>query len=71
MLKKSSKYDTYFVKENMMGPLDCGRGITSIVLAKEYDVNVFATDLWIGATENYERIKSLSEKCCDLLYLYN
>jgi len=39
--------------------LSCGRGLTSIFLAKEYDVTVFATDLWIGATENYERIKSM------------
>jgi cyclopropane fatty-acyl-phospholipid synthase-like methyltransferase len=82
MLKRSLKYDTDFVKENMMGPnsikiveevaeslklekgmrvldLGCGRGLTSIFLAKEYDVTVFATDLWINATENYERIKSM------------
>lgn len=79
---KSNKYDTAFVKENMMGPnalkiieelseslrlekgmrvldLGCGKGLTSIFLAKEYEVTVFATDLWISATENYERIKSM------------
>ncbi|MCQ1535289.1 class I SAM-dependent methyltransferase [Methanosarcina sp. KYL-1] len=39
--------------------LGCGRGLTSIFLAKEYDVTVFATDLWISATDNYERIKSM------------
>jgi len=39
--------------------LGCGKGLTSIFLAKEYDVTVFATDLWISATENYERIKSM------------
>ncbi len=82
MLKKSRKYDTDFLKANMMGPnsmkivdelseslklekgmrvldLGCGRGLTSIFLAKEYDVTVFATDLWVSATENYERIKSM------------
>ncbi|MGB9939171.1 SAM-dependent methyltransferase [Methanosarcina sp.] len=37
----------------------CGKGLTSIFLAKEYDVTVSATDLWISATENYERIKSM------------
>nr|WP_240664310.1 methyltransferase domain-containing protein [Methanosarcina sp. MSH10X1] len=81
-LKKSSKYGTDFLKENMMGPnsikileemaeslkiekgmrildLGCGRALTSIFLAKEYDVTVFATDLWISATENYERIRSM------------
>ena len=37
--------------------LGCGRGLTSIFLAEEFDVQVYATDLWITATENYERIK--------------
>ena len=32
--------------------LGCGRGITSLFLAKEAEVSVFATDLWISATEN-------------------
>lgn len=32
--------------------LGCGKGLTSLFLAKEADVNVFATDLWISATEN-------------------
>lgn len=35
--------------------LGCGKGLTSIFLAKEYGVCVFATDLWITATENYLR----------------
>jgi cyclopropane fatty-acyl-phospholipid synthase-like methyltransferase len=35
------------------------RGLTSIFLAKEYGVTVFAADLWISATDNYERIKSM------------
>jgi cyclopropane fatty-acyl-phospholipid synthase-like methyltransferase len=82
MLKKSRKYDTDFLKENMLGPnsmkiveelseslklekdmrvldLGCRRGLTSIFLAKEYGVTVFATDLWISATDNYGRIKSM------------
>lgn len=37
--------------------LGCGRGLTSIFMAEEYDVCVFATDLWIDATENYRRIQ--------------
>jgi len=32
--------------------LGCGRGVTSVFLAKEYGFRVFATDLWISATEN-------------------
>ena len=37
--------------------LGCGRGLTSIFLAKEYDVQVFALDLWISATDNFNRFK--------------
>jgi len=39
--------------------LGCGKGLTSIFLAKEFGVQVFATDLWIGATENYERFRTM------------
>lgn len=39
--------------------LGCGKGLTSIFLAKEFGVQVYATDLWIGATENYKRFKSM------------
>lgn len=38
--------------------MGCGKGLTSIFLAKEYGVTVYATDLWISATENYERFKA-------------
>lgn len=39
--------------------LGCGKGLTSIFLAREFGATVFATDLWITATENHERFKSL------------
>lgn len=39
--------------------LGCGKGLTSIFLAKEFGVTVYATDLWISATENHERFKAL------------
>ncbi|MDO5553482.1 MAG: methyltransferase domain-containing protein [Planctomycetia bacterium] len=39
--------------------LGCGKGLTSIFLAKEFGVQVYATDLWITATENYERFKKM------------
>ncbi|MFF7855865.1 methyltransferase domain-containing protein [Streptomyces sp. NPDC007904] len=36
--------------------LGCGRAMTSIFLAKEYDVQVTAADLWIRPDENARRI---------------
>src|SRR5512146_2849994 len=82
IMSKINRYDTAFIKENMMGPnalmmieelarsmklekgmrvldLGCGRGLTSIFLADVYGVTVFATDLWISATENFERFKAV------------
>lgn len=35
--------------------MGCGAGFTSIILAKEFGVTVFANDLWFSATSNYER----------------
>jgi len=35
--------------------LGCGRGLTSIFLAREYGARVFAADLWIPAGENKAR----------------
>ena len=39
--------------------MGCGKGITSIFLAKEFGVTVFANDLWISATENLQRFKQV------------
>ena len=38
--------------------LGCGKGLSSIFLAKEYDAQIWATDLWISATDNHERIEA-------------
>ncbi len=35
--------------------LGCGQGVTTIMLAKEYAQRVFAVDLWISASENWQR----------------
>jgi len=35
--------------------MGCGKGLTSVFLAKEFGVTVFANDLWIDATENLQR----------------
>jgi SAM-dependent methyltransferase len=37
--------------------MGCGKAISSIFLAKEYDVQVWANDLWISASDNWKRIK--------------
>jgi SAM-dependent methyltransferase len=38
--------------------MGCGKAISSIFLAKELGVQVWATDLWIEANENWERVKA-------------
>ncbi len=37
--------------------MGCGRAMSSIFLAREYGVQVWATDLWIPAGENWQRIR--------------
>ena len=37
--------------------LGCGMASTSIFLRREFGVQVWATDLWFGATDNYQRIR--------------
>jgi cyclopropane fatty-acyl-phospholipid synthase-like methyltransferase len=37
--------------------LGCGRALSSIFLAKEFGVQVWATDLWIKPAENWPRIQ--------------
>jgi cyclopropane fatty-acyl-phospholipid synthase-like methyltransferase len=37
--------------------LGCGKGMSSIFLAREFGVQVWATDLWIGTTDNRGRIE--------------
>lgn len=38
--------------------LGCGRALSSVFLAREFGVQVWATDLWIAATENLQRIRN-------------
>ena len=37
--------------------MGCGKGLTSVFLAKEYGVTVFANDLWISAMDNQRRFE--------------
>jgi SAM-dependent methyltransferase len=41
--------------------LGCGKALSSIFLAREFDVQVWALDLWIDATENWNRIREAGE----------
>ena len=36
--------------------MGCGKGMSSIFLAKEFGVQVWANDLWISASDNWQRI---------------
>src|SRR5207237_2957158 len=36
--------------------LGCGKAVSSIFLAKEFDLQVWAADLWIKPTENRQRV---------------
>jgi cyclopropane fatty-acyl-phospholipid synthase-like methyltransferase len=51
--------DVKVTKDMRIMDLGCGRGLTSIFLANEFGATVFATDLWIPATENYQRFQAL------------
>jgi len=37
--------------------MGCGKAVSSIFLAREFNVKVWATDLWINASDNWKRIK--------------
>ena len=48
------------VNENMrILDLGCGSGLSTLLLTQKYGATVFAADLWISPTENYERFKSI------------
>jgi len=39
--------------------LGCGWGLSTLLLVEKYDAEVFAADLWISPTDNYERFEAL------------
>jgi ubiquinone/menaquinone biosynthesis C-methylase UbiE len=48
--------------------MGCGKALSSIFLAKEFGVKVWANDLWISAAENWQRIKEagLDNQICPI-----
>jgi SAM-dependent methyltransferase len=38
--------------------MGCGRALSSVFLAREYGVEVWANDLWIKAGDNWERVRA-------------
>lgn len=48
------------ITENMqILDLGCGCGLSTLLLVKKFGASVFAADLWISPTENYERFQSI------------
>jgi len=48
------------IRENMrILDLGCGMGLSTLLLTRKYGATVFAADLWISPTENYERFQSM------------
>jgi SAM-dependent methyltransferase len=41
--------------------LGCGKALSSIFLAREFDMQVWAFDLWVVATENWNRVLEAGE----------
>jgi cyclopropane fatty-acyl-phospholipid synthase-like methyltransferase len=71
----SSLWLTEWLSEEMtfepgMRVLDmgCGKAMSSIFLAKEFGVRVWANDLWIPATDNWQRIRAagVEDKVCPI-----
>jgi SAM-dependent methyltransferase len=48
--------------------MGCGKAASSIFLAKEFGVSVWATDLWIAAEENWQRVceAGLDQRICPI-----
>ena len=49
------KYPLQLAPNDLILDLGCGKGLTSLVIAKETGARVYANDLWISAEENGKR----------------
>ena len=51
------KYPLQLTSDDLILDLGCGKGLTSLVIAKETGARVYANDLWISAEENEKRFE--------------
>ena len=60
-MRVSEEMASYLTITKDMRILDlaCGMGLSTLFLTQKYGASVFAADLWISPTENYERFKSV------------
>ena len=49
------KHPLSLTADDMILDLGCGKGLTSLLIAKETSAKVYATDLWISAEDNEKR----------------
>ena len=47
-----------FQPDTRVMDLGCGRATSSIFLAQEFHLQIWATDLWISASENWKRVRA-------------
>jgi cyclopropane fatty-acyl-phospholipid synthase-like methyltransferase len=71
VLRVSEEMASYLDIKKGMRVLDlgCGCGLSTFLLVQKYGAEVFATDLWIAPTKNYERfqILGIEDKAIPLL----
>jgi cyclopropane fatty-acyl-phospholipid synthase-like methyltransferase len=60
-IRQAEELASHFAITKDMRILDlgCGKGLSPLYLVQEYGTEVFATDLMVDPTENYERFQSL------------
>lgn len=59
LLTEELTEDLELPEDSRVLDLGCGKGVSSLVLYKQVPSTIFAADLWITATENFERFRAL------------
>ena len=52
------RYPLNLKKDSMILDLGCGKGLTSLIIARETGAKVYANDLWISAEDNQKRFEA-------------